>query len=296
VRTAVWWLIVGSMLLAPRAGARSVAVLPLGEPAAEILAPVRQTVGGVTGIELTAMESMAIDIDAARRVGLACGPDSDECLVKLALFLHVDQLVVLVANRTPQGLALEAALIDAATGRRSGQVETLLGAADRVRRIEDAMLLLLAPDQHFGMLEIRASPADARVTIDGFDSEIGAQRYRAGPHDIVVVRKGYIPHKATVVVQPAATAVIDVVLEPVVIAPPPAVVSPGGIVAGVGTALFILATGTALSVEALLRTPDAIPGAQARADALQAERIAAGAAVVGAVGVGVGLALLVGAD
>lgn len=288
MREALRWLIVIGLAAAP-AQARSIALVSFGEAAQEVEQPVRGALGNIGGVRLSTAAHTAADVEAARQIGLACGPQSDECLVKLALFLRVDQLVSLAATRTAEGLSLELILVDAELGRRAGEVAFTLGAEGRAAQLDDAALLLLVPDQAFGVVVLDVVPADARVSVDDAAPVTAAQlRLRAGEHTIEVSQHGYHSERQTLTVRPASTTAISIALTRKRTAPPtleppaPALFWPGVVVASIGGGAVLVGTAAALVLDDQLRTPGVIVGAQQREDTLAIERIAAGVAAVGA--------------
>ncbi|MBI1946492.1 MAG: PEGA domain-containing protein [Deltaproteobacteria bacterium] len=304
MREALRWVTLVVLAAAP-AHARSLALVPFGEAAQEIEPEVRAALGEVGGVRLAAAAHSAADVEAARQIGLTCGPQSDECLVKLALFLRVDQLVSLAGTRTAEGVALELVLVDAALGRRAGAVALTLSAEDRSAQLDDAALLLLVPDQAFGVVALEVAPVDAAVIVDGEPAAAGAQlRLRAGRHILEVSRSGFRPERRTVVVRPATTTALSVSLTPtVVVDPDPPVPAPeqpspwliGGItVAAAGAAALVAGGATAFAIDGALGTPQG--NAEEREQLQGWGRAAAVAAVTGVVVLGVGGAMLLVAE
>ncbi|OGQ23756.1 MAG: hypothetical protein A2138_26395 [Deltaproteobacteria bacterium RBG_16_71_12] len=290
-------------LAAAPAQARSIALVPFGEAAQEVEQSARDALGKVAGVRLSAAAHTTADVEAARQVGLACGPQSDECLVKLALFLRVDQLVALAATRTAEGLALELTLVDAALGRRAGDVALTLGAEDRAAQLDDAALLLLVPDQAFGVVTLELAPADAGVSVDDAPPINTAQlRLRAGRHTVEVSRAGFEPERRTLAVRPATTTTLAVSLTPIhviAVEPPQPVPAPAGpspvfiggvTVAGAGALALVAGGATAIVIDGVLGTPQGT--AEERERLLGWERAAAVTAVGGAVALAVGGAML----
>lgn len=289
--------LLGFLVAAP-ARAADAALIVFGEAASELEPTVRKALGGVNRLRLTPAGVTATDLAAARGAGLACGPESDECLVKLALYLRVEQLVALSAARTPEGITMDLTLIDAGLGKRTSAVSTIVTAQRREAKIEDAVLLLAAPDTYFAVVELNVIPADSRVLVDGEPQEAGRLRLRVGQHVIAVSHPGHVEQEVSLMIRPATTTGLSFTLRPLSApaggetAPRPLFV-PGVVVAAVGGAAAVLGGATALILDASLLTEGAISGAEAREGALATERVAAGIAAVGVVAAAAGAVLCV---
>lgn len=295
--TLVTAFLLGFLAAAP-AHAADVALIVFGEAAGDLEPAVRKTLGSLNGLRLAPAGVTATDLEAARLGGLACGPESDQCLVKLALYLRVEQLVTLSAARTAEGIAMDLILIDAGLGKRTSAVSTVVTAQRREAKIEDAVLLLAAPDTHFAVIELNVIPTASRVLVDGEPQEAGRLRLRVGQHVISVSHPGHVEQDVSLIIRPATTTGLSFTLRPL-----PASVDgetaarpllvPGVVVAAVGGAAAVLGGATALILDASLLTEGAISGADARGGALAAERVAAGIAAVGVLAAATGAVLCV---
>lgn len=301
MREALWWLMVlGLASASARADkpAPTLALVPFGEAAQEVEAPVRQALARASEARLSPGPATAADVEAARQVGLSCGPDSDECLVKLALFLRVDQLVSLAATRTPEGIVAELILIDAALGRRAGSARTTLASGAPDARLEDAALLLLAPDASFGTLALSLTPASASVRVDGEPRDERRLLLRAGVHEVAVEAPGHHERTLKVEVRPGTVTQQELRLVPLATPEPPATPAaamdvPAMVLLGVGGGVLLAGATTALALDSMLRNEGSIRGAEARENALAVERVAAVAGGAGLLAAAAGALLWV---
>lgn len=293
-----------------RAAPRTLALVTYGD-AVELEAALREELAKTPEHVLQQKRATAAELDAAKEMGLVCGPDSVDCLVRVALVARVDKLVVATATRGAGGLALELAVIDAAVGKETGRAAARVPVDAQAAQaaVEDAVAGLLRPET-MASIVLAAEPADATLVVDGALQDVGASgrprvRVRPGTHKVEVRRAGYEPWARDVVTEAGSEVLVEVALQRLdeaaagQPAPAAAGASPllvgGGVVAGIGAVALLGGATSAIVLDAMLSTTDTGTGEE-RLTMHAAERGLAVLALVGGVaaaagGAAIGLAL-----
>lgn len=296
------WVIIALLALGVRpALAGSLAVVSFGDAGGELAGDVRAAVARLDGVSVLPAKATRDEIGSAAEAGLVCGATSDECLVRLALFAHVDQLVSVAATRSERGLDLELLLVDAALARRTATATASIPDGERrPAAVEDAVLALLVPDRVLGALRVTSTPSGAAIFVDGIESGLTgtsrALRLKKGRHDVEVRMARHRTVAASVDVLPGAETSLHAPLKEDLppqrtVAEPPAALTPGVVATWAGGVLFVAGGGTAIVIDFVLATSGA-GNAESRSNMLTVERVAGVVAAVGAlVGIG-GVVLL----
>lgn len=296
------------LLFAGTARAGPLAVIAFGEAAEQIEPEVRSALSSVDGVTLQPRAATLDEMKAAAGSGLVCGPESDECVVKFAVVAGLERVITVTAAPAPDGLHVQLAHIDAGLARRTGAVELVLPGGNTTQALEDAALMLLAPEKHFGALVVVVHPSGARVFVNGVERAVAAPRasllVRAGSQRVEARLPGHEPAGADVDIAVGAQMTVEFALRPLDAtapvgarggpAPAPAEAAPAiGVplmVLGGGAIVATAGLGTAITIDGLLVATD-IGDADARDLMLLVERVAAGVAVAGGVAVATGVIL-----
>ncbi len=290
-----------------RRAATSTAIVAFGDAAKELEQDVRRQVAALPTVTLQPASTTMSELKAARDLGVACGFEKLDCLVKLAVLLRVEQLVAVAGVRQPDGISAELVLVDAALGRETARIALRVpaGALRRASALKDGVEQLLEPDRHFGALIVEVADESALLSVDG-EPQLAKPFPRArltlreGPHDILVTAKDKRPFAARPIVQAGDELVVTAVLdepagEVAGEAPRAAAASPlflTGVVLGVaGGAGLVVLGATTLGLEALLDFTD-VGNRQERFGMQTAERVTGVAALVAGLVAAAGVALM----
>jgi hypothetical protein len=247
--------------------------------------------------------TMRDELDTATQMGVECTLEDILCLTKLTILMGVDALVVGRATGEQDTLELELAWIDARSGARLSQVKRVLSppGPTRVVQVRELIELLLVPSARLGTLRIDATPAGARVLLDG--DLVGTAPLTGpllgvpvGTHQITVAlddeRRQSIEVK--VVAREEVAVRIDATVPPSTTPGPVGVVDrggggggglalAGGVVGGIGATALVVGAATALSIDAALLYSDVGESKDDRVALLWTERVFAGIGAAGAV-------------
>lgn len=149
-------------------------------------------VEGVLGEDLVPAGATQDLIESAAALGLRCHGADQGCLLKLAVLVELDQLLVPSMMLDDAGHHLHLALVDVTTGTTRG---ALLHRIESIgEKLDDELVkiagALLAPAQYTGTLVVQANEAGATVRLDGVvvgETPLGPLQFvPAGDHLIVL--------------------------------------------------------------------------------------------------------------
>jgi hypothetical protein len=243
-----------ALLAAPAAIAqkRRVALISYGAAAAELEPALRSALRTLSTVALADRESTRADVAAAAELGAVCGATSRECLVKLAVLLAVETLVVSSAEHGADGSALELLAIDPALGREGGRERALIPrGAGRGESVRDIVQLLLEPHLHYGSLVVASELPGTSLAVDGqrraeTPYPRAVLRLRAGKHHVEVARAGYASFTAEAKVTAGTEATVAAQLVPT---PAEPLVTASVVVATTGLATAAIAGAVAGAID-----------------------------------------------
>ncbi|MFZ9886545.1 MAG: PEGA domain-containing protein, partial [Myxococcota bacterium] len=243
-----------------------VALLPFGavsegSPTVQRLEhTLRASVETLAGEDLVTAPATHDLLESASALGLRGHSADLSCLLKLAVLVELDQLLVPTLMLDTAGHHLHLALVDVTSGTSRGGLLPDVGAARDTLSVELERLAgaLLVPERYAGTLVVETTEGGATVRLDG--ALIGQtplaplERVPAGDHVMVVSRRGKPAFTSTFAIEPgqATTIVVgddhhDELLEGRSLG-----FLSGLSLAGVGGSVALLTGVGALSAEALL--------------------------------------------
>lgn len=181
------------------------------------------------GVRLQPRKQTQNHLRAARSMGLACNHQADdECFARVGVLAGAERVVAgFVGPADDGGLLLELRLIDVRSGSelRKGR-KVLRRGDDRQRELRELVTRLLDPSRHMGMLALDVEPRGARVLVDAVSRGTapldGPVPLSAEFHRVRVELEGYAPFEQVVEIPFEETLELQVRLEKVAAAEPPA--------------------------------------------------------------------------
>lgn len=208
-----------------RAAEGRLALLPLatGQGAPEdvlrLEGALRASIESVSGRRLESPASTRELIESARGLGVDCRPSDLDCLLKLAVLVGIDTLIVPSVSLGKDAFALDLVLIDAGAKSVARSVRHQISPRSETfgKDVEGAAVELLAPERYVGQLLVNANVNGAEVKVD--DQVIGHTPLAAsfgttvGQHLVVVSKGGTSPYASLVEVRYGDTTTVDVRLQ-----------------------------------------------------------------------------------
>jgi len=169
----------------------------------------REGAARLDGHRLVSRENTLRELKSARELGLDCSPTATSCLVRLALVMEIDLLIVPRVSAEGSFLAVTASLIDVTSEREVGRVGRIVDRRSLGNTLGRLAADLLDQDPQTGTIVLTVEPKGAIVEIDGavrgrapLRSPIAS--LHAGEHTLVVHKDGYRAVRASIVVKPRA--------------------------------------------------------------------------------------------
>lgn len=227
IRTAALALtafaLVSSIAPSARAAGR-MALLPLasGQGAQEdvlrLEGALRASIESITGRRLESPASTRELIESARALGVDCRASDLDCLLKLAVLVEIETLLVPSVSLGQDAFKLDLVLIDSASKSVTRAVQHTISPHSETfgKDVEGVAVNLLAPEKYVGTLAIVANVSGAEVKVD--DAVLGhtpldpISDVKVGRHLVVVSRGGASPYAALVEVRYGTTTNVDVAL------------------------------------------------------------------------------------
>lgn len=208
-----------------RAAEGRLALLPLatGQGAPEdvlrLEGALRASIESVSGRRLESPASTRELIESARGLGVDCRASDLDCLLKLAVLVGIDTLIVPSVSLGKDAFALDLVLIDAGAKSVARSVRHQISPRSETfgKDVEGAAVELLAPERYVGQLLVNANVNGAEVKVD--DQVIGHTPLAAsfgttvGQHLVVVSKGGTSPYASLVEVRYGDTTTVDVRLQ-----------------------------------------------------------------------------------
>lgn len=221
---ALTLLVVFAVAGEARANGR-VALLPLasGQGAPEdvlrLEGALRGAIEAITGRRLESPASTRELIESARALGVDCRASDLECLLKLALLVEIETLLVPSVSLGRDAFKLDLVLIDSASRSVKRAVQHTISPHSETfgKDVEGVAVELLAPERYVGSLAVLANVSGAEVKID--DAVVGktpleaVPEVKVGQHLVVVSKGGASPYAALVEVRYGTTTNVDVTLQ-----------------------------------------------------------------------------------
>jgi hypothetical protein len=213
----------------------------------------RASIESVAGRNLESPASTRELIESAANLGVDCQPSDLDCLLKLAVLVEIDVLLVPSVSLSQDAFKLNLANIDAREKAVTRTVQHVISSRSETfgKDVEAVAVDLLAPDKHVGSLQVTASHDGATISID--DSARGTtpvsqiDGLSVGTHLVVVSLPGAAPIAKNVEIKYGQVAALDATFENV---DPNAVATNGGGTAtggGSSTGDLLFVTGAALT-------------------------------------------------
>lgn len=223
---AVFALVLSCALAVPAnaAGGR-MALLPLatGQGAPEdvlrLEGALRASIESVSGRRLESPGSTRELIESARGLGVDCRPSDLECLLKLAVLVGIDTLLVPSVSLGKDAFKLDLVLIDAASKGVTRAVQHTISPHSETfgKDVEGVAVDLLAPERYVGQLAVSANVTGAEVKVDdqvvGYTPIEAVADLKVGQHLVVVSKGGASPFASLVEVRYGTTTTVDVTLQ-----------------------------------------------------------------------------------
>lgn len=223
---AVLAFVLATAFAAPASAASGrMALLPLatGQGAPEdvlrLEGALRASIESVSGRRLESPGSTRELIESARGLGVDCRPSDLECLLKLAVLVGIDTLLVPSVSLGKDAFKLDLVLIDAASKGVARSVQHTISPHSETfgKDVEGVAVDLLAPERYVGTLAVTANVDGAEVKVD--DEVVGHTPVEAvanlsvGQHLVVVSKGGASPYASVVEVRYGTTTPVEVTLD-----------------------------------------------------------------------------------
>jgi hypothetical protein len=202
-----------------------VALLPLagGERANEdvlrLEGALRASIEATTGRPIESLASTRELIESAKNLGVDCGSSDLECLLKLAILVEIDTLLVPSISLREDAFKLDLVLIDPASKSVKRAVQRTISPRSESfgRDVEGVAVELLAPERFVGALLVKAPVLGAEVKVNGqvvgYTPLDAIEGLAVGPHLVVVSAAGASPWAQLVDVRYRGTLELEATLE-----------------------------------------------------------------------------------
>lgn len=270
------FLILVSLLSAASALAEEgkMALLPLAqgsgaqEDVLRLEGALRASIESITGRSLESPASTRELVESARNLGVDCQPSDLDCLLKLAVLVEIDVLLVPSVSLREDAFKLDLVLIDADDKSVKRAVQHTISPRSETfgKDVEGVAVDLLAPERYVGSLQVTSSHDGATIAVD--DVEKGAtptgtiDDLSVGKHLVVVSYPGAAPVAKNVEVAYGKTVNLEANFDVDESAIPigatrggsDVLFITGAVLAGVGGGIFVVAGLGALLTDGLLYT------------------------------------------
>ncbi len=224
IRVSLLAIALSLSVAAPASAAGRMALLPLatGQGAPEdvlrLEGALRASIESVTGRRLESPKSTRELIESARGLGVDCRASDLECLLKLAVLVGIDTLLVPSVSLGQDAFKLDLVLIDAVSKSVKRAVQHTISPSSETfgQDVEGIAVELFAPARYVGTLHVTANVPGAEVKVD--DEVLGntplepLEDVKVGQHLVVVSKGGASPYAALVEVRYGTTTNVDVAL------------------------------------------------------------------------------------